>query len=83
MKLKQITFEQHKEFGRMSKIFSDLLVTRTTTICNNASSKAEGEKLAIHEKKAYQALSILRDNLEEILFRDYPGSQTNIYYGAR
>ena len=67
----KITFKEHKEFGRLSKIFNDKLAESIT-------------KKKTREIKSLKLLSQLRDNLEEIMFKDYPKkATTKIYYGKR
>ena len=84
----KITFEEHKEFGRLGKIFNEKLVRTLTDRFNKAGTKVAGRKLTRHEKKAIKALSQSRDHLEEIMFRDFRREYDvqkelmGIYYGG-
>ncbi len=80
----KITFEEHKQFGHLSKIFNDKLVKTAVKTSNQAKTKTEGRKITIHENESIKALTKLRDHLEEIMFKDYPDkAKTGIYYGER
>jgi hypothetical protein len=85
MELKtKITFEEHKEFGRLCKLLNHKLVSEEVRIFNEQKTKKLGREKTIHYTKAVEALSVLRDHLEEIMFSDYPKeSTTHIYYGER
>ncbi len=91
MKEAKITLEEHKEMGRLAKIFSDKLVKEKVRIINEAGSKTEGKKKAINHTKAIKSLSEFRDKIEEVMVQDYPeimekkGKEdfTDIYYGKR
>ena len=84
MEEKKITFKEHKEFGRLSKIFNDKLLFESVRIANEQKNKSLGKKKTIHYFKSIKALDKLRDNLEEIMFKDYPDkATTDIYYGKR
>jgi len=80
----KITFEEHKIFGELTKIFNDKLAHEQVRIFNLQKNKTFGRLASKRWKNAVKHLSMLRDNLEEIMFRDYPNrATTGIYYGKR
>ena len=87
----KITLKEHKEMGRLAKIFNDKLAEEEVKIINQAKNKVKGRRKAINHIKAIKSLSIFRDKIEEVMVRDYPeimnkkGGKdfTNIYYGER
>lgn len=64
----EISFEEHKIIGMISKILNDKLV---------------GHKKGPDESDFLIHLSKLRDIGENMMFKDYPDSDTKIYYGER
>jgi len=79
----KITFQEHQLIGLIGKILQKKLLNEGCNIANAEKTKAQGNKKSIRYFKAEKELSKLRDNLEEIMFKDYPQSTTNIYYGDR
>ena len=77
-----ITFEEHKEFGKLCKIFNKKLILDSIRISKEQKTKALGKEKTFRYSKSQKALSELRENLEEIMFEDYPEkATTKIYYG--
>ena len=88
MEGRNITLGEHKVFGNMFKSLNDILVRMRVERFNEAKTKEKGRRITLHEKKAIVALSRLRDNLEEIMYRDYPETrefkaEDDVYYGRR
>ena len=77
MKNAKITFEEHEIIGAICKILNVRLLG---TIPKYRTKK---ETRRCHHIKANEFLSKFRDNMEEIMFIDYPESSTDIYYGER
>lgn len=80
--MEKITFEEHKQFGKLCKLFNDKLVHELTRIMNESNSRREGEIRTKHYVKAIKSLGRLRDSIEEIMYKDYPKNLiSGIYYG--
>lgn len=80
----KISFEEHKKFGDLCKKFNEKLVSEEVKIKSSAKNKEERRKKANRHEKSIKALSELKDNLDEIMFKDFPNkATTDIYYGKQ
>jgi hypothetical protein len=74
----KITFEEHKIIGMIAKMLNYKLLNSVPKY----KTKAEFRKC--HHIKAEEFLSKFKDQMEEILYKDYPKeATTDIYYGER
>lgn len=83
MESEKITFGEHEKLGKLLKTIGKKLMFESVRIHNEQKTKALGRRKTIRYTKSIKALSELKDNLEEIMFKDYPDkAKTKIYYGA-
>ena len=88
MENNKITLQEHEIIGMIGKVLNDKLVSREVEISNNAKNKVEGRKLSNHWNKANKSLSEFRNNMEEIMFKEFPEEREtagfeDIYYGGK
>ena len=75
--MKKISFQEHQIIGLISKILNYKLFYTIPDY------KTKVEMRKCHHIKAEKFLSNFRNQMEGIMFIDYPSATTDVYYGNR
>lgn len=80
--MKSISLEEHEKYGELFKILNKKLHEDMDQIFQEVKSKTQGRLKTKRHKKIIEALTTIRNQMEEIMFSDHVGGSTDIYYGS-